>query len=291
MTQRFQGETWDGVEMGDIVVRNRMNSGYYEDQFMEVERLLTGIGAVPLGNFIPDKHLDGSLGITYGQVGARKLSPRGAVRYLQVINIRDTGIDFAIKPDRVAEGSHNDPERSRVQKGDILFTNNAFRDTNTLLGRCVVVFQDWGKLNISQHIDRIRVLGINAFYVCVFLKSRFGQRQIERVMHGVDSTGISFGRIRVIVIPELAKGIQSDVEKQYLAMSEFHERGMSIKEQLLRETKTQPGRYGEEINALAEKKPGYNRAMREAKDRLDHLVAQLEAVIEGKQKALEPFPA
>src|SRR5207249_5028060 len=55
-----------------------------------------------------------------GQVGARHLSPRGAVRYLQVINIRDTGIDFAVKPDRVAEGSQNDPERSRIRAGDIL---------------------------------------------------------------------------------------------------------------------------------------------------------------------------
>ncbi|HWY75850.1 MAG TPA: hypothetical protein VN281_09550 [Verrucomicrobiae bacterium] len=49
------------------------------------------------------------------------------MRYLQVINIRDTGIDFAVKPVRIAEGSHNDPDRSRVGAEDILFTNNALR--------------------------------------------------------------------------------------------------------------------------------------------------------------------
>jgi hypothetical protein len=135
MTEREQGYRYDMIEQTVMVPRNRLNPGYYEDQFMAVEKRLAALGAAPLGNFIPEVHADGSKGITYGQVGERKLSPRGGVRYLQVINIRDTGIDFAIKPDRVAEGSHNDPPRSRVRKGDILFTNDAFRDTNTLLGR------------------------------------------------------------------------------------------------------------------------------------------------------------
>ena len=290
MTHRYHAESYDLVLMGDIIPSGRMNPGFFEDQYMEVEQRLAELRAVPLGTFIPDEHPDGSKGITYGQVGARHLDPRGKVCYLQVINIRDTGIDFAIKPDRVAEGSHNDPERSRVAKGDILFTNNAFRDTNTLLGRCVVIVRDYGLVNISQHIDRIRVDGISPYYVCSFIKSRFGQRQIERVMHGVDSSGISFGRIRGLLIPHLAKPIQKECEKQYLAMSRYHDRAMTIKEQVLVENDVEPGRYGEEINALAEEKPTYNRAMREAKERLEHLIAQLEAVIEGRRKNLEPFP-
>jgi hypothetical protein len=290
MTERNPPITLDFVSQGNIAPRNRMNPGFYEDHYAEIDGRLAELGAVPLGTFIPDEHADGSKGITYGQVGARHLDPRGAVRYLQVINIRDTGIDFAIKPDRVAEGSHNDPERSRVAKGDILLTNNAFRDTETLLGRCVVVTRDYGKLNISQHIDRIRVADISPYYVCSFLKSRFGQRQIERIMHGVDSTGINFGRIRALLIPRMSQPIQQEIEAQYLAMSRFHDRAMTIKESVLAESGIEPGRYGEEINTLAEEKPAYNRALREAKERLGHLVGQLEAVIDGRQKKLEPFP-
>src|SRR6266852_818115 len=186
----------------ELLRHNRWNAGYFEERFRQNEKKLKKLLSVPLGNFIPEELPDGSKGITYGQVGARVLSPRGAVRYLQVINIRETGIDFAIKPDRVAEGSHNDPERSRIQPRDILFTNNAFRDTETLLGRCVVVSRDYGKVNISQHIDRIRVQSVSPFYVCCFLKTRHGRTQIERVTHGVDSTGISFGRVRDILIPD-----------------------------------------------------------------------------------------
>src|SRR6266513_999588 len=214
------------VQLVQRVIRenNRWDAGYYDHAFRENEKRLTELGAVPLGQFIPDELPDASKGITYGQVGARHLSPRGAVRYLQVINIRDTGIDFAVKPDRVAEGSHNDPERSRIRAEDILFTNNAFRGTETLIGRCVALSRDYGKLNISQHIDRIRVDGIDPFYVCCFLKSRFGALQVQRVMHGVDAMTISFGRVKSVEVPIPSADVQFEVRRQYLAVAKQHDR-------------------------------------------------------------------
>ncbi|MCU0782964.1 MAG: hypothetical protein MUF81_02740 [Verrucomicrobia bacterium] len=273
----------------ELLRHNRWNAGYFEERFRRNERKLIRLHSVPLGDFIPDELPDGSKGITYGQVGARKLSSRGGVRYLQVINIRDTGIDFSIKPDRIAEGSHNDPERSRVGAEDILFTNNAFRGTETLIGRCVALARDYGKLNISQHIDRIRVDGIDPFYVCCFLKSRFGALQVQRVMHGVDAMTISFGRIRNIEIPVLAVNLQFEVRRQYLAMAKQHDRAMTIKERLLDESGIDSGQYGEAINNLANTNPGYKRAMAEAQARLKHLISELEAVLEGEQKKIRPF--
>ena len=273
----------------ELLRHNRWNAGYFEERFRQNERKLKKLRSVPLGDFIPEELPDGSKGITYGQVGARKLSPRGAVRYLQVINIRDTGIDFAVKPDRVAEGSHNDPERSRVSVEDILFTNNAFRGTETLIGRCVVVPRDYGKINISQHIDRIRVDGIDPFYVCCFVKSRFGSLQVQRVMHGVDAMTISFGQIRRIEIPVLSVDLQFEVRRQYQAMAKQHDRAMAIKERLLDESRIDPGQYGEAINNLANKNSNYKRAMAEAQERLKHLISQLEAVLEGQQKKIKPF--
>jgi len=278
------------VSRAELLRHNRWNAGYFEDRFRQNEKKLKRLHSVPLGKFIPEKLPDGSKGITYGQVGARKLTPRGSVRYLQVINIRDTGIDFAIKPDRVAEGSHNDPARSRVNAEDILFTNNAFRGTDTLIGRCIVIPRDYGKLNISQHIDRIRVVGINPFYVCCFLKSRFGSLQVRRVMHGVDAMTISFIRVRAIVIPPLMVVLQSEIERQYRDMSRCHDRAMAIKDQLLDQSRIQPGQYGGAINELANENASYKRAMAEAQERLKHLISELEALLEGEQKRIRPYP-
>jgi len=278
------------VSLEEIARCNRFNPAYYEPQFLEIENKLETIGAKPIDRFIPAKHPDGAKGITYGQVGSRDLTPRGAVRYLQVINIRETGIDFAIKPDRVAENSDNDPARSRVQKDDILFSNTAFRGTETLIGRCVVVHREYGKLNISQDIDRIRVAGANPYYVGTYLKTSLAQMQMRRRLHGVDSQKINFGQVRSLLIPDLADNQQDEVERQYVEMAAAHDRAMAIKERLLQESQIEPGQYGEAINRLADGKPAYRRNMEEAKRRLDHLLAELVAVIEGRQKKLKPFP-
>ena len=280
---------YDFIDQKVIASENRWNASFFHDEFVENDARLKELGAQPLGRFIPDELPDGSKGITYGQVGARELSPRGAVRYLQVINIRDTGIDFAIKPDRVAEGSHNDPPRSRVAKRDILFTNTAFRGTDTLIGRCVVVGYDYGRLNISQDIDRIRVAGVNPYYVGAFLKTPLAQLQMQRRLHGVDSQKINFGQIKCILIPDVPERLQQEVEHQYLEMSAHHDRAMAIKERLLEETGIEPGQYGEAINRIAEESPAYRRNRDAAKRRLDHLLAELVAVIEGRQKKLKPF--
>jgi len=290
-TEYNRGHTWTVATLRDVALSNRFNPAYFEERFVSVEYRLRELGSGTLGRFIPDSLPDGSKGITYGQVGSRELHPRGAVRYLQVINIRETGIDFAIKPDRLAEGSHNDPARSRVLKDDLLLTNTAFRGTDTLIGRCVVVPRDYGKLNISQDIDRIRVLGVNPYYVGAFLKTSFGQLQMQRVIHGVDSQKINFSRVRSLLIPDTTTEVQEQIQQQYLDMSNCHERAMAIKERLLEESGVEPGQYGDTINALVNEKPAYRRAMEEAKQRLDHLIEQLEAVIERRQDELKSFPA
>jgi hypothetical protein len=114
---------------------------------------------------------------------------------------------------------------------------------------------------------------------------------MQRVTHGVDSQKINFGRVRALLIPVASSKVQEAVEHQYLEMSKRHDRAMAIKEELLEQSGVDPGQFGEAINELANEKPAYRRAMAEAKERLDHLVAQLEAVIEGRQQTLRPFPA
>src|ERR1700730_1476925 len=113
-TEQVRARIITEVGQAEFVPTGYFNPAYYDERFLDVESSLRRRGAGPLDRFIPELHPDGEKGITYGQVGARKLDARGSVRYLQVINIRDTGIDFAIKPDRVAEGGWNDPRRSRV---------------------------------------------------------------------------------------------------------------------------------------------------------------------------------
>jgi hypothetical protein len=83
---------------------------------------------------------------------------------------------------------------------------------------------------------------------------------------------------------------QKEVQKQYLEMSKCHDRAMVIKEEILVSDGVGSGRYGETINHLANESPRYKRAMAEAQERLKHLIAELEAVLDGEQTNIRPFP-
>jgi hypothetical protein len=108
-------------------------------------------------------------------------------------------------------------------------------------------------------------------------------------MHGVDAMTISFGRIRAIEIPVLQEPAQSDIERQYLLMSKQHDRAMAIKDRLLDESGIEPGQYGEGINALASQNATYRRSLDEAQKRLKHLIAEIEALLDGNLKKIRPF--
>lgn len=159
--------------------------------------------------------------ITYGQVGQRKLSSKGEVIYLQVRNIGYYGeIVFEKNQDRVKENSYNDPKRSRVTKGDILFINSGWPS----LGRCIYVDRDFGKINVSQHIDVIKVKEFSPATVVMFFSTDIGRKIIERTQHGVSGmTNISFDEVKSLIVPQFSKPIQNAVQHYYTQMlNEFY---------------------------------------------------------------------
>lgn len=258
----------------------RWDPEFYNPKYRPLFRDLKKRKARPLGDFIEKK------GITYGQVGERKLSAQGTVRYLQVINIQETGIDFSIKPDRIREGSHNDPVRSRVKIGDVLLTNTSFGGMSRLLGRCVAVVTDYGKMNISQDIDRVCLHRIDPCYVCVFLRGKYGQGQMARFQHGVKSFKISFDNVRSILIPVPPKRVQAAVRKQYLAMNRWHEKAMARKEEIAGRN----GRArGKKLKKSAEHNVAYMKRLEEARRRLLHLIGEVERYVRGEADTISPY--
>jgi hypothetical protein len=264
--------------IADLFKAGRWDPRYWNPAYRHLDQALRRLKSKPLGDYVES--------ITYGQVGQRLLSPQGKVRYLQVFNIRDTGIDFLMKPDRVASGSHNDPPRSRVHQNDILFTNNGFSGTQHLLGRCIAVHDDYGPVNVSQHIDVIRVTDIDPFYVAAFIRTPgFGQLQVQRLQYGVSSNELSFAQVKDLRIPELSEKAQAAVRAQYLAMARAHDTAMARKD-TLHEKHSLAGR---ELEALAMEDGAYARAAAEAHARYEHLLSALEALLRGEVRRLAEF--
>lgn len=259
--------------LSDMVVAGRWDPEYFDPDYVEIERLLRQRDAQPLGSYVTF--------ITYGQVGKRVFSPSGAVRYLQVVNIRDTGIDFLTRADRLAEGSHNDLPRSRVQKGDVLFTRNSFGGMSKLLGRCVVVPFDYGKVSVSDDVDVIRVSGVDPYFVCAVIKSQYGQAQVQRLKYGVRSTKLSFQQVKQILIPAADDDTQRAARERYLRMASHHEKAMQRKAELLDSRRTRSGR-DREFDVLSEADAEYQRHMEVAERELRQLLEAVEAYIRGE---------
>lgn len=270
MSRKATMETW--LTLGDLAGR-RFDPDYWDEEFVTIESLLRHRAARSLGDFVTF--------ITYGQVGKRVLSPRGAVRYLQVVNIRDTGIDFLIKPDRVAEGTNNDPARSRVQKDDLLFVNNSFAGGTRMLGRCIVVPKDYGKVNVSQHIDVVRLAGIDPYFVGAVIKCEHGQAQVRRLKYGVSSTELSFQQVKEILIPAADDDTQRAVRKMYLRMAAQHEKAMERKAELADGSKHRSGR-DRELDELAGEDAVYQRLIGAAEATLREMLGRVEAYIRGE---------
>lgn len=258
-----------------VFLGSRWDPSFWDDRHDDLIALLDRWKARPLGDF--------TTFITYGQVGARKLNPRGAVRYLQVINIQDTGIDFWVKPDRIAEGSHNDPSRSRSQEGDILFTRSSFQGMSRLLGRCVLVTSDPGKTNVSEDIDVVRVERIVPAYVVALIKTSLGQRQVDRLKYGVRSAKLSFSQVRAIRIPAVDEAVQAAVRRRYFKMAAAHDEAMARKAELARGRKRTAARRDRDFEARLAADAAYSRHISRARSELATLLADLEAYLRGER--------
>jgi hypothetical protein len=245
-----------------------------------------------LGEFIPEKVSRFGQevpGITYGQVGERVYPPKGTkvkisngqvtlklpdgtkvagVAYLQARNLRRTGIDiYASPPEKryIVEGSRNDPIRSRLMPGDLLLIRSGVGS----LGRCVVVPEGLGIMNVSQHISRIVLEGIKSEWVAVFLQSRYGAGQMFRWAAGAAEAEIDFKEIRRLFIPVPDQKIQEAIAHQYWRMADYHYEAMKARER------------GDELRA--------GRILKIALGMLEVLLVQVERIVENKAKGVIPL--
>ncbi len=255
------------VKQGELVGNPRWDPDFWKYEKDDLlEKFIKDFPLKKLGEFISF--------ITYGQVGKRILSKYGSVRYIQTKNLVPTGIDFAEKLAFVRPNSHNDPSRSRVQIKDVLFGNAGVAS----IGRSVVVPEFPDPINISQDIDILRVEVINPFYVCVYLKSKFGKREIERLSKGVGAPKIFFDDVKAIRIPIIRDLVQKNIQERYLEVFRFHKKAVERKESLMVEKKLS--------SKAANEDKSYKENIAKAQELLQDLIGDLEQYLAGGKESI-----
>jgi hypothetical protein len=246
------------VYVNTDIIWERGDVGYWNPRWVELEPILRQCPhpVQPLGDFIPETVQRNSVsvpGITYGQVGGREYPPSGTsvqyqngsvklrlpgarapvegVLYLQVKNLRRTGIDpyeTPIEKRFIVAGSHNDPPRSRIKPGDILIVNSGIGS----LGRCSILPAKfpYKLINISQHITRIVLKGLSPEWCCVYLQSELGAHQIVRLASGVSGQiEIGFDELKSIEVVVPPKEQQQIIAQGVDQMHDYHLRALQAK--------------------------------------------------------------
>jgi methylase of polypeptide subunit release factors len=149
--------------------------------------------------------------------------------------------------------------RSQLKVGDILFAGSGVG----AIGRIGIV-EKVSKKSCVGDLFIIRNPKMNKYYLYVYLLTIFGQSQIEKIYHGIQSAKISTPEIGAIKIAILPSTVQSHIETSYKKMSVFHDKAM--------ETKAK----GDEA--------GYKNNIETAEAMLKDLIARTESVIRGERE-------
>lgn len=201
--------------------------------------------------------------ITYGAILTedQRAFTNAGVFYISSTTVTFTGINFFLNPLFVSQKDPRNKESKKPQRGDLIFNRSG---VGTLGRQCVFLY-DPEQWTISDDTDVIRLKGINPFYTSVYLKSKYGQLEIEQKSRGVSGLiKINFDDIRAIRVPVVAMEIQTQVEREYLKMSEFHDKAMEARKR------------GNE--------KAYKENLETAEKMLKDLIAKTEAVVRGERK-------
>ena len=152
--------------------------------------------------------------ISYGPIlpGKKPLPQKNGVPVFGQKDLFPTGIN-PYPALRVAPEGQFDPERSRVRRGDLLFSRSG---EGSLLRFRSGVYLGEEPANVSCFVDRIRLRNINSLFVWLFLMSNFGRVQILRLKNGVGTPNINFAEIKSLCIPLVSERIQNAVAGIYL---------------------------------------------------------------------------
>jgi hypothetical protein len=182
--------------------------------------------------------------------------------FVNVVDVVSTGIDW-VDCKRIIDSHYKRIKRAEPEEGDLIFV----RSGKGSIGKSTVFVGIHGeqKIGISGHLNTVKLENINPYYVEIFLKSLYGQLQIERFESGTSQqTDFRQESFATIKIPILKDVIQSHIECEYKKMSAYHDKAMEAK--------------------AKDNEAGYKKNIEIAEAMLKELITKTEIVIRGERE-------
>lgn len=171
----------------------RIDSEYFKQEYLENERIIKSRDYTKLLNVC--------YFIRNGD-DCRDYEENG-IKYIRTGDIKEYGLDLnncaTIRNDFISE--------IKLSIGDLLITRKGNYGKSQVINKKEIL-----KSIISSEIFLIKLKNINPYYADTFLKSKFGQSQFERNIHGVSNFSVTQEALLNFLIPIFPKEFQLEIE-------------------------------------------------------------------------------
>lgn len=145
----------------------------------------------------------------------RKFSETG-LKYISAKVVTPLGLDFSKDRKFIEPGSKMDKPNAYVKPGDLLFVRVGVGCS----GRACVAIdnEDTGVADDWIYIIRLKDRELLPYYVAIYIHSRFGKMQIERMKRGVGTVNIPKKKLLELKIPIPSQDFLKIVKEKYITM-------------------------------------------------------------------------
>ena len=172
----------------------RIDSEYFKKEYLENEERLLNLNSVKLGKICSF--------ICNGD-DCRDYKENG-LKYIRTGDIKEYGLDLCncatIRDDFISN--------IKLEIGDLLVTRKGNYGKSQVVNNIEIL-----KSIVSSEIFQIKLKDINPYFVDVFLKTKFGQMQFEKNIHGVSNFSVTQESLLNFLIPLFSKPFQLEIEK------------------------------------------------------------------------------
>jgi hypothetical protein len=188
------------INLSELERTNRIDSEFYSRSNIIALNELLAKRALPITRFVTVS--DGN-----HMTIREDYCDEGGVPYYRGSDIYNFFIEQASCPLRIAQSAFDVPNmrRSHLKKGDVLMSI-----VGAIIGNLSLVTTD-AKATCSCKLAIMRPSGIESSFLAIYLKSYYGQNQIQKYKRGAAQTGLILEDFDQILIPDFSDEFRSAV--------------------------------------------------------------------------------
>ena len=186
----------------------RLDAEYYQPEYLEVAEKLRSAKRVA----------DLTSDIRYGLYVEPEYKEEGVdfIRAMNLLNFWIDGEILKIEEQKV-------PPDYRLKIGDSLIVRSG---ANT--GSVGIVYPRFQNATFGSYTIRLRFDKINPFFAAVFLNTKYGLSQTQKLQTGMAQPNLNIPNIKGIRIPDISGQKQEEIEEIALKMEEERQRSESL---------------------------------------------------------------